>query len=357
MDSPLRTLSLCSGVGGLDLGVSRAVRVQPVGYVERDAYAATVLLERMEEAAMEPALIWVGNLQDLDARPLRGHVDLVTAGIPCQPWSLAGAQKGQEDERHLGDELLRIVREVGPRYVFVENVAGFVRPEGLGHLAGRLSEIGFDAEWATLRASDVGAPHLRRRVFMLAYAADPGARRGEQLSEGGEGPGNVAHATGDGRSQGRTKPEGEQGRPDTSERGDAPHADREVLRQEQGGAEPGGPGAAQPRADGAPGFMAHGANTSPVLRPALKRCEPNGDCEGAQEVANADDGGRHGRAGEFGPSRWGEPTDPGWWATEPNVGRVAHGVPSRVDRLRCLGNAVVPAQAERAFRELWGRIV
>lgn len=171
-----RILSLCSGVGGLDLGVELACPgAHVVGYVERDAYAASVLLARMDDEAVEPAPVWCGDLAEPDWREWRGAVDIVTAGFPCQPWSCAGARKGTADERWIWDDIVGCIRDVGPRAVFLENVRGLVSGGGLDPVLGALADLGFDAEWGVLPASAVGAPHERARVFILAY------RRGERL--------------------------------------------------------------------------------------------------------------------------------------------------------------------------------
>ncbi len=93
------SLSIVSGIAGLDLGLQLAIPgLRVLAYVEREAYAAAVLLARLEDESLEPAPIWCGNLEDFDARPFRG-VDILTAGLPCQPYSVAGQQKGHEDER------------------------------------------------------------------------------------------------------------------------------------------------------------------------------------------------------------------------------------------------------------------
>lgn len=171
VDPPLRLLSICSGIGAADLACSR-LGLRLVGAVERQAYAAAVLLARMEEAALDPAPVWCGDVRDLDARPLRGWADVVAAGIPCVAWSLAGQRRGADDERHLGHELVRIVGEVEPAYVIVENVPGFAVRSGLGALLGQLSELGFNAEWDCFTAAQVGAPHIRERLFVVASHAD-----------------------------------------------------------------------------------------------------------------------------------------------------------------------------------------
>ena len=162
-------LALCAGIGGLELGVRLAVGSthRTVCYVEREAYAASILVQRMEEGILDQAPIW-SDLSTFDGRPWRGRVDLVSAGFPCQPWSSAGKRQGTEDERWIWDEIARILRELGPRYVFLENVPGLIRG-GVEHVLRTLAEGGWDAEWDLFRPEDLGAPHRRERLFCLAY--------------------------------------------------------------------------------------------------------------------------------------------------------------------------------------------
>lgn len=121
----LLALSLCSGVGGLDLGVRLALggRLRTVCYVEREAFAASVLVARMEDASLDPAPIW-DDLTSFPGERFRGAVDLVTAGYPCQPFSLAGRGLAERDPRHLWPHVLRIVQECEAPLLFCENVPG-----------------------------------------------------------------------------------------------------------------------------------------------------------------------------------------------------------------------------------------
>jgi DNA (cytosine-5)-methyltransferase 1 len=177
-----RILSLFSGYGGLELAC-RIVwpTARCVGYVERDAYAAAILMARMEDQALEPAPVWCGDIQDLGGGQLRGEVDLITAGFPCQDISCAGGRAGIEGERSgLWREVARLVRRVGPRYVFLENVSAIV-VRGLDRVLGDLAQLGFDVAWTSLRASEVGAPHHRYRWFALAYSNCFGEQAGRRL--------------------------------------------------------------------------------------------------------------------------------------------------------------------------------
>lgn len=170
-------LSLCSGYGGLELAVHSVYRhSRVVGYVEWEAYSAALLLARMEEATLEPAPIWCGDLAELPAAPFLG-VDLITAGFSCQPWSSAGKGLGTEDERWIWPDIARLADRVGCGALFLENVPPLITRRGLDLVLGDLAARGFDAEWTLLPASSIGATHERERLFILAYAR--GARRPE----------------------------------------------------------------------------------------------------------------------------------------------------------------------------------
>ena len=133
-------LSLCSGVGGIDLGLTIACPgYRTVGHVERETYAAAILVARMEEKALDPAPVW-DDVASFDGRPWRGAVDIVTAGYPCQPFSVAGKRRGADDPRHLWPHVARIIGEVEPPFVFLENVAHHLRlgfPEVAAGLVGK----------------------------------------------------------------------------------------------------------------------------------------------------------------------------------------------------------------------------
>lgn len=262
-------MALCSGIGAMDLGLRLALGTgyRSVVHVERDAYAAAVLVARMEEQILDPAPIW-DDVGTFDGHPWRGLVDIVTAGFPCQPFSRSGLRQGLADVRWIWKDIARVLGEVRPNFIFIENVPELSQ-HGLPRVLGDLSELGFDAEWDCFSAKDVEAPHTRERLWILA-----------------------AHAASLGRGNGS----GESG-------------DQAVSVGERG-------------------TTAH-------------RCA--GDTAGAR------------REGEG--VRGFEPGQPGWWAPAPGVPLLAHGAATNVDRLRCSGNAVVPAVVALAFTELYSRLV
>ena len=168
-------MALCAGYGGLDLGLDLALggRLRTVCYVEREARSAETLVARMEESTLERAPIW-DDLRTFDGRPWRGRVDILTAGYPCQPFSSAGKRLGADDPRHLWPEVRRILRETGAPVAFFENVRGHVS-KGLADVLANLDADGFDAEWGVLGAGEVGAPHKRERLWILAWRRDLGS--------------------------------------------------------------------------------------------------------------------------------------------------------------------------------------
>lgn len=172
-------IGLCSGVGMLEEGVAAGLRYlgrkpRVLCHVERDAYAASVLLARMEVKAMEPSPVWVGNLEAVRWEQFAGAVDIVCAGFPCQPHSMAGSRKGTDDDRWIWPAIADCIRRVGPSIVILENVPGLRSSGGFAPVLADLASLGFRIEWDSVRASDVGASHQRERVFVMAYRESRG---------------------------------------------------------------------------------------------------------------------------------------------------------------------------------------
>jgi DNA (cytosine-5)-methyltransferase 1 len=164
-----RGISLCAGYAGLDLGIHTAEpRYRTVAFVERESHAAATLVARMADQALAEAPIW-DDLRSFDGRPWRGRVHLVSAGYPCQPFSYAGNRTGAADPRHLWPEVERIVDEVGPEWVFCENVEGHLTL-GFAEVADSLRRLGFTPKAGLFTAREAGARHRRRRLFILAHA-------------------------------------------------------------------------------------------------------------------------------------------------------------------------------------------
>jgi DNA (cytosine-5)-methyltransferase 1 len=299
----MNELALFAGAGGGILG-GHLLGWRTVCAVEWDAYAASVLVARQNEGALAPFPIW-DDVQTFDGRPWRGRADVVSGGFPCTDISAAGKGAGIDGEASgMWRHMARIVGEVRPRYVFVENSPLLVG-RGLARVLGDLAALGYDARWGVLGAADAGAPHQRDRIWIVATDAD--GERHEIMDQPQQvGGGSVA--------------------PDVGSDGQTQHvADATVSRLE-------------------------GTTGSGV--PSEGRT-PEQFAGGSEAVADADSPQRQRDERPVGGDAPHADADvSGWWSSEPDVGRVADGVASRVDRLRCIGNGQVPAVAALAWRLL-----
>lgn len=381
---PFHTISVCSGGGGLDLGFHLATggAAHAVAFVEREAYAAACLVARMADSALAPAPVW-DDINTFDGRAWRGAVDCVIGGTPCQDLSVAGKQAGLDGERsRLFYQQVRIADECDAPFFAWENVGGAAR--ALPAVHAELARHGYVGATVSIRASDVGAPHRRRRFFLLAH------RRGVRLAEFRSwNHDDWHHASGyvaDGRDAGVGDAERE---PAQLPRGAG------VVRGEVGSAGGGGNEASrrESRPAGADVAHAHGERWEhdgregperEALAGAQRRVEgPSHDVadagrarrEGSERTGAPREGAGASRpAAERGrPLEWPPgPDDGAGWArvlathphlspSESRLRGVADGLAGRVvppgqfwaDRLRLLGNGVVPTQAAAAFAFLW----
>lgn len=327
----LHALHLCSGYGGFELGLKLAgVDTRTVAHIERDSYAAAVLVARMEEQVLDQAPIW-SDLTTFDADPWVGRVDIITAGFPCQPFSVAGAKRGINDERWLWPDIARIIADVGPRFVFLENVPGLVR-HGLPYVLADLAELGFHAEWGMYSAAEVGAPHKRERFWLLAYsdgAPGTGISHGEQESQRAGLVGSRGHV---GNAGGK-------GRPEDSRRSLSGKAEtfRPRLRRSDHIADRADQSMADSDRDG----------LAWVGRKPYHDRDPRTDTDGRIDTAG------------FPPARF-DPAWRGWVAAggpKPAVRRGTDGATRWLaDSLHLGGNGLVPRVAASAFIELARRL-
>jgi len=328
--------SLFAGIGGIDLGLERA-GWRCVWQVENDPYCQGVLgrhwpsvqrFGEIRETHGSVAHAHAGRLGRADitdeingsilpsgpeSRAFVGpcgsclsKVNLIAGGFPCQPVSTAGKGQAQKDPRWLWPEMARIVREVRPNIVLVENVPGLRTANhgsAFGEVLGDLAAFGYDAEWESIPAAALGAPHLRYRVFIVAHSTGERERR---IPEGRPQEG-WQEETHDRRNRTWPLADSEDDGRDARGTGDTPQV--QGRRELSGG----------------------GIQSSSLADGVRQRFGETRERQGPPCVfGSADD----------------TPGRSDWWAVEPDVGRVAHGVPARVDRLRVLGNAVVPQVAE-----------
>lgn len=293
----LRILSLCSGAGGLELGVHLATGARAAGvcYVERDAYSAAILASAMERGALRAAPIW-SDVRSFDGKPWRGVVDCITAGYPCQPFSVAGNRQGFDDERNVWPDIVRVVNEVEPAICFFENVRGHVR-NGLREVRADLRRMGFFVRAGLFSAAEVGAPHRRVRLFILA--AHPDRRPLRFIAERNE-------------------------RDETKR--------RDTVTRDAGKS----------------GIAADAVRSSVADADGGRREAVGVKNERDEQCARRDITDRCVSAN---PWRRDKPHP------EPTIHRVDDGVAHWMDRLRATGNGVVPQQAARAWGVLWQELL
>jgi DNA (cytosine-5)-methyltransferase 1 len=302
----MNELALFAGAGGGILG-GHLLGWRTVCAVEWEAYPASVLVARQNDKILPPFPIW-DDVQTFDGKPWQGIVDVVSGGFPCQDISVAGNGDGLDGERSgMWREMARIIGEVMPQYVFVEN-SPMLTTRGLGTVLRDLAKLGYDAEWGVLGADDVGANHHRKRIWILAYSNRYGNIRSQPTSNGIQ---NQA------KRESRT--------PNSSTRQSCGTSN--VFRED----------------------TMQGHETSNILaNTSLSRFSPcnNKTFRSKQQVLEKQLGGS---GYEYGTTR-------NWWKIEPNVDRVVDGMASRVDRLKAIGNGQVPLCAATAWKILKGRI-
>ena len=170
-------LGLCAGYGGIELGLKRAIpSLRTIALCEIEAFAIANLVSKMEAGLMDPAPIWP-DLKTFPWAAFRDQVDILTGGYPCQPFSAAGQRRGKDDPRHLWPYIADGIRLLRPRCCFFENVEGHISL-GLSDVIEDLAGMGYRTTWGIFSASEVGAPHQRKRVFILAVSSGFGGASG-----------------------------------------------------------------------------------------------------------------------------------------------------------------------------------
>jgi DNA (cytosine-5)-methyltransferase 1 len=267
-------LSLFTGAGGGVLG-THLLGWTPIGYVEWDDYCQRVIAARVRDGFLPAAPIF-GDVREFAqsgaADQYRGFADVVTAGFPCQPFSVAGKQQAADDSRNMWPATAEIIRRVQPRSVLLENVPGLISCGYLGTVLGDLAALGYVGRWGVLGACDAGAPHQRDRLWIVAHAKSK---------------------SGDGR------------------------------------------------------------NDYAAIRMGTGSVSESRDRSGAQDVAHADSAQREGGGvPSGGGTQHADASLGGWWAPEPDVGRVANGVANGMDRLKAIGNGQVSSVVRLAWEAL-----
>ena len=270
----LQHLDLFSGIGGFSLGLEATGGFETKAFCDIEKYPRQVLQKHW------PHVKQYEDIKELNYERLKADgidsIDIITGGYPCQPFSIAGRQKGEQDPRHLWPEYFRLVKELRPTWVIGENVSGHIKL-GLDTVIEDLESEDYAVRPFSISASSIGANHQRERIWILAHSRRSQWPRAEQRGEN-ENETRQENANQFERSS------------STSEVDVANTNDERLQRQWQS------------RNQFTPRFTSSRESSE----------------EGQRTVGQ------------------------GWWESEPNMGRVAHGIPKRVDRLKSLGNSLVP---------------
>jgi DNA (cytosine-5)-methyltransferase 1 len=308
-------LDLFSGIGGFSLALEK-VGFKTVGFCEVDPYCRLLLQKHWKGVTIH------NDIKKLEAKDIKEPIDILTGGFPCQPYSVAGKQKGTDDNRYLWPDMFRVIKEVKPTFIIAENVRGIVNiQDGLVFetVCSDLESEGFEIQPFIIPAAGVGAPHKRERVWIVGYSKHNGSltskiRRGNKEINAGA-------------QEGKNKTVESQGTSGSSNN-EIMENSRRTLRQ---------------------GAKFSKENADESKQKNANKSERSGSTS-EHYVADSERihvQGQQNRSGQEQSRR------ESWWEFEPNVGRVANGVPGRIYRLKGLGNSIVPQIAEEIGKAIW----
>ena len=349
----LKHLDLFSGIGGFSLGLESAGLVETVAFCDFDKYCQQILNKNW------PGVPVYGDVKELNHDKLKADgiskIDIITGGYPCQPFSVAGRKKGEEDPRHVWPEMFRLIRELKPTWVIGENVGNHVKL-GLDTVLSNLESEGYSTRTFSISASSIGANHKRERLWILAYSE----RNGLASTENGR---SIEEAV-------REEQKGTNNPFDIARASSVPEARSDVANAKRLGREPWAEEPRKSENEESSNQSNHCGKGRSERESSLHVADT-----GKQSESHITDSGGNGKINELereeigitnressgenvanaNSSRLEEQWRPvtteeenqatqcgSWWSVEPDVGRVAHGVPNRVDRLKALGNSIVP---------------
>jgi len=349
----LNGLALCAGVGGLERGIESIIPgSRTVCYVEGETYPASVLASKMEAGSLPKAPIW-SNVRTFNGKAWRGKVSFISGGFPCQPYSIAGKQLADKDPRDLWPDFARIIGEVRPHFIFLENVPNVVK-WALPTVLKDLSQMGYNAAWCVVAASEVGAPHKRSRWFLFAYSNDA-SKHAMRFDEAQSSPQEFeAIDMADTNSESYSKPQRTveelrqkgsrlEGRKDQRQTRDFIRSGCKKISNTH-------------NQRSTKSRILHQRSNGSIINSNGKEGSiiSNTNSKGAKRLRDKSEQGqilqRHINQKGF---KFGEAAD--WWEVEPGMGRVVDGVADWVHRMRACGNGVVPQQAAYAYSILMER--
>ena len=368
----MKILDLFSGLGGFSLGLERTGKYKTVAFCEMDKYCKLVLQKHWKGVKI------YNDVKEITKERLEADgvelPEIITGGFPCQPFSVAGKQKGTSDDRHLWPEMFRIIQELKPRWVIGENVKGLINLENgmvFETVCANLEGEGYEVRAFNIPAAGVGAPHRRERIWIIASLENSRRtlRQGTFIGETNEDEIRKEDANQSERSSGSSEINVANANSDRStERGERSNATqesnggRDIERRSeedvgQGRIRETGERTENDVADSISGNVETGRERQRGVRKESQGQGTSSDAPSSGEtVANTESSHRNDNEtirgnGETSTQEiFGDGSSisgkSAWWDFEPNVGRVAHGIPGRVHRLKALGNSIVPKIAE-----------
>ena len=309
----LKVLDLFAGIGGFTLGLDSTNFFKTVKFVEKDKYCQKVLQKNFPNIPIEE------DIKNVKGK--EGEADVICGGFPCQPFSVAGKQKGTSDDRHLWPEMFRLIREIKPQFVIGENVKNIVNIQDgvvFETVCTDLESEGYEVQSFNIPAAGVGAPHRRERIWIVAHAERYNEIQQIQKSDGIQDQVQSKRGQKDSASWISSRANSIR---QTDNRYETNVANTKSIESHVG--EHGKHQEERSRQGEIRGENSHDANT---YSKRLERFRAEHELRNSEKEKQT--------------------SGNSWWSVEPNVGRVANGVPGRVHRLKGLGNAIVPQIAK-----------
>ena len=366
----LKILDLFSGLGGFSLGLERTGHFETVAFCDNDKYSNLLLQKHWKGVKI------YNDVKEITKEKLIADgiqlPDIITGGFPCQPFSVAGKQAGTDDDRHLWPVMFRIIQELTPRWVIGENVKGLTNIQDgvvFETVCSDLEGEGYEVRAFNIPAAGVGAPHRRERIWIVAHAkrfneskpigrSDETSRGIQEEHRQDDSSARLTSRTSSIRQTNNGHEDMEDSRRTLQSRTELRETNEDEVRE----------GYANQHQRSGSTSESNVANTYARLsNGTYEEVQSRGQTfdtssEGSTDVANTESSNRHDNeavtrdGGSQAQEVFGDggsvPGESTWWHTEPNVGRVAHGVPGRVYRLKGLGNSIVPKIAEEIGRAI-----
>jgi len=366
----LKILDLFSGLGGFSLGLERTGHFETVAFCDNDKYSNLLLQKHWKGVKI------YNDVKEITKEKLIADgiqlPDIITGGFPCQPFSVAGKQAGTDDDRHLWPVMFRIIQELTPRWVIGENVKGLTNIQDgvvFETVCSDLEGEGYEVRAFNIPAAGVGAPHRRERIWIVAHAkrfneskpigrSDEKSRGIQEEHRQNDSSARKSSRTSSIRQSNNGHEDMEDSRRTLQSRTELRETNEDEVREGY---------ANQHQRSGSTSESNVADTYARLSNGTYEEVQSRGQTfdtssERSTDVANTESGNRHDNeavtrdGGSQAQEVFGDggsvPGESTWWHTEPDVGRVAHGVPGRVYRLKGLGNSIVPKIAEEIGRAI-----